>query len=60
MTSSEVFDKRDTVDQKPGPGLARNQDFVKGERLLPKVKKLSENVQMGRRGEQTRVTQAYY
>ena len=45
-------------DQKPG--LTHNQDFSREERFLPKVKKFSEYVQMGRCGEQTSVTQAYH
>ena len=46
MTSSEILEKRDfngikmpqrMENPKPGPGLARNQDFAKGVRLEPKV-----------------------
>ena len=49
MTSSKIFEtgtfcRTDTVyrrmeDQKPWPGLARNQDFSKRRGLKPKVKK---------------------
>ena len=31
-------------DQKPGPGLTRNKNFVKGRELELKVKNFSENV----------------
>ena len=46
MTSSEVFEKvfvlqkyRRMEDQKPGPGLALDQDFVKWRELKPNDKK---------------------
>ena len=46
MTSAEILKKelflgqryRRKEDQKPGPGLALNQDFVTGRGLKPKVK----------------------
>ena len=48
---------RKMEDQKPWPGLARNQDLVKGEGLKPKAKNLSENVQNWKRHDRTAVTQ---
>ena len=47
-------------DQRPGFGLTCNQDFAKGEELKPKVIKFSKNFSIGRRGEQTSVTQTYH
>ena len=47
-------------DQKPGPGLACNLDFTKEQGLEPKVKKVSKIVEIGRRGEQTSLTQTYH
>ena len=46
--------------QNRGPGLACNLDFAKGEGLEAKVKKASKIVQIGRRGEQTSLTQTYH
>ena len=37
-------------DSKPGPGLVRNQDLVEGEGLQQKVKMLSTNIKIGKRG----------
>ena len=51
---------RKMEDQKSGPGLACNLDFAKGKRLESKVKKFSKTVQVGRRGEQTCLTQTYH
>ena len=44
----------------PGPRLACNLDFAKKKGLEQKVKKVSKIVQIGRRGEQTCLTQAYH
>ena len=46
--------------QNPGHGLACNLDFAKEEGLEAKVKKASKIVQIGRRGEQTSLTQTYH
>ena len=50
---------RKIEDQKPGPELAWNLDFAKGEGLEPKVKNIFKIVQIGRRGEQTSLTQTH-
>ena len=47
-------------DQKLGPGVACNLDFVTGKRLEPKVKKFSKIVQVERRSEQTFLAQTYH
>ena len=69
MTSLRIFEKRDFLlgqryrrieDQKPRPRLACNLDFAKGEILEPKVKKASKIVEIGRRVEQTSLTQTYH
>ena len=46
-------------DQKPGPGLACNLSFATEKGLEPKVKKISETVEVGRRGEQTSLVRTY-
>ena len=60
MTSSKFFEKRRIFtglryrrmeDQKPGPRLACNLSFARKKRLELKVKKISEIVEVGRRGE---------
>ena len=43
-----------------GPRLACNLDFAKGKGLKPKVKKCSKIFYVGRRGEQTCLTQTYH
>ena len=47
-------------DQTLGPGLARNLDFAKGERFEPKLKKIFQNVKIGKRGAQISIAQTYY
>ena len=51
---------RKMEDQKPGPRLAWNLDFAKGKGLKPKFKKIAKIVRIGRRGEQTSLSQAYH
>ena len=46
-------------DQKPGPGMACNLSFGREKGLEPKVKKISETVEVGRRGEQTSLVRTY-
>ena len=41
-------------------GLARNQDFAKGEGLEPQVKKFYKYIKIGGRGEQISATQTYH
>ena len=47
-------------DQKLRFGLARNQNFAKGEELEPHVKKFYKNIKIGRRGKQVNATQTYH
>ena len=46
--------------QKPGPGLACNQDFAEGGGFEPEVKKFYKSFEIRRGGEQSRTTQAYH
>ena len=47
-------------DQKSGPGLACSLNFAKEKGFEPKIKQISKIVQVGIRGEQTCLTQAYH
>ena len=66
IKSSEIFEKRDFLWDKEckirswESGLARNQDFAKGEGLEPQVKKFYKYIKIGRRGEQISATQTYH
>ena len=66
MMSSEIFEKREFLWDKKWKirswesGLARYQDFVKGEGLELQVIKFYKYVKIGRRGEQINATQTYH
>ena len=51
---------RKMEDQKWGPGLACNLDFVKWKGLEPKVEKIFKILQIGRGGKQIFLTQTYH
>ena len=66
MMSSKIFEKREFLWDKEWKiwswesGLARNQDFVKGEGLEPQVIKFHKYIKIGRLVEQISATQTYH